>query len=137
MGPPDAQIAQVLAVGWSPVLDVGQIDISQLGPGAQQCEDEFAKVGIPAPANLGEVASSLATCTNLNVVAALVAQVPGALDRTAMLASLAAAKGQISLLVGSTDFSLGRQPVSSFRPVIYDTAAKAFAYDGDAKPFPT
>ena len=137
MSPPAAQLGKVLAVGWSPLLDVGETDVANLGDGAQACVDRVTKLGFAPPANLGETAMTLGTCTNLDVIGAMVADLPGALDSTSMLATLATTKDHLSLLAGSTDWSLGRQPVDAYRPVVYDAATQRFVYDGDDTPFPT
>jgi hypothetical protein len=136
MSPPKAELAKVLAVGWSPLLDINETDVSKLGKGPQACVDHTHKLGFPPPANLGEVAQTLGTCTSYDVIGALVAGSPGALDSATMLTTLSHTTDHLSLLAGSTDWSLGRQPVDKYRPVVYDPATQRFKYDGALTPFP-
>lgn len=137
MSPPADELATVLAVGWSPLLDTNETDVANLGKGAQDCIERVNQLGFPAPANLGELAMTLSTCTAFLVMGAMVAGTPGAIDSTSMLASLATTTDQISLLAGSADWSIGRQPVNTYRPVVYDPTTQRFKYDGDATPFPS
>ena len=136
MNPPAAQMANVIAAGWSAALDTFETDPAKLGPKAQECLDKYAAVGFPAPANIGELASQLDVCSTFLALEIMLADSPGAIDRDTMMASLAASEENTAALTNSLDWTAGRQPNVTYTKAVYDAAAAKFVYEGDAVPMP-
>lgn len=136
MNPPADQLANAYGLGWTAPLDTFELDPANLAPGAQTCLDTFAEIGFPEPTNLGELASQLATCETFTTLELMLADNPGALERDAMLASLAASTTDNASLTNTLDWTSGRQPNASYRPAAYDAASGRFVYTGDAVPMP-
>lgn len=136
MNPPATQMANVIAAGWAASLDTFELDPSKLGPKAGECLDKFAGVGFPAPTNLGELAGQLDVCSTFFALEIMLAGSPGAIDRDAMLAALAASTEDTAALTNSLDWTASRQPNVTYTKAVYDAASAKFVYEGDAAPMP-
>jgi hypothetical protein len=136
MNPPAAQMANVIAAGWSAGLDTFETDPAKLGPKAQECLDKYAAVGFPAPANIGELASQLDVCSTFFALEIMLAGSPGAIDRDAMMSTLAASTEDTAALTNSLDWTAGRQPNVTYTKAVYDTAGAKFVYEGSTVPMP-
>lgn len=136
MNPPAAQMANVIAAGWSAALDTFETDPAKLGPKAKECLDKYAAVGFPAPTNIGELASQLDVCSTFFALEIMLTGTPGAIDRDAMIAALTASTDDTAALTNSLDWTAGRQPNVTYTKAVYDAASAKFVYEGDAVPMP-
>jgi len=136
MSPPAAQMANVIAAGWSAALDTFEMDPAKLGPKAQECIDKFTAQGIPAPANIGELANRLDVCSTFLALEVMLAGNPGEIDRSQMLTALESSSDDTAALTNSLDWTSSRQPNVTYRPVKFDPAVGQFVYTGDLTPMP-
>ena len=136
MNPPAAQMANVIAAGWSAALDTFETDPTKLGPKATECLDKYAAVGFPAPSNIGELASQLDVCSTFFALEIMLAGTPGVIDRDTMIAALTASTDDTAALTNSLDWTAGRQPNVTYTKAVYDAANARFVYEGDAVPMP-